>query len=200
MNWRNPTRVIALIGLLVIAVFAFSTHRNEPLQKEDNQNELVSIPPGYGEFNAGNVRIGIDGHYESYYAIAIGVNQNVTLQGVIFSREYTVETMSASETENYYDDRAEVKAYLGEPNLPNAWSSVEPKLQAVSGIGVKITPNDIEVGPGENATFEVKIDTHGAVPGKTYYIYIVAFGEKGWKGWAVLEVKIWMVTTSNYNP
>ena len=50
--------------------------------------------------------------------------------------------------------------------------------------------------PGKNGTFEVRIDTSEAAPGKTYYLYVVASGKNGWKGWAVVEVKIWKTETS----
>ncbi|ASA78156.1 hypothetical protein [Thermococcus sp. 5-4] len=153
--------------------------------------ESQAIHPGYGEFNAGNVLIGDGGVMRNHYGLVMPVNRTVTLKGIVFSREYRVSSENGSGTTGYYRGKVGLKAYLGDIVVSYAWSGLESRLEPVSELKVEIAPETVEVEPGKNGTFEVRIDTSGAVRGKTYYLYIVAFGEDGWKGWAVVEVKIW---------
>jgi len=154
------------------------------------------IHPGYGEFNAGNVLIGNGEIMRNQYGIAVPPNGTVILRGVVFAKEYRVSS-SGESTTGYYGGRVKLRAYLADIPVQYAWSALEPRLKPVSGLEVQITPETGEVEPGRNMTFEVRIDASGATPGKTHYLYIVAFGEEGWKGWAVVEVKGWNAATSN---
>ncbi len=150
--------------------------------------EPQAIHPGYGEFNAGNVLIGDGEVIRGHYGLVVPVNRTVTLKGIVFAREYRVSSGNGSGTTGYYLGKVELKAYLGDAVVSHAWSGLEPRLEPVSELKVKVTPERVEVEPEKNGTFEVRIDASGATPGKTYYLYIVAFGKEGWKGWAVVEV------------
>ena len=147
-----------------------------------------AIHPGYGEFNAGNVLIGDGEVMMDYYGLAMPPNGTAVLRGVVFAKKYMISTENSSGTTGYYGGKITLKAYIADIPVQYAWSGLEPRLEPVSELKVKIKPETGEVEPGKNLTFKVRIDSSGATPGKTYYLYIVAFGEEGWKGWAVVEV------------
>ncbi|ASJ02113.1 hypothetical protein A3L09_01930 [Thermococcus profundus] len=90
----------------------------------------------------------------------------------------------------YYGGRVRIRAYLGDDGLPDAWSGVAPKLEPISGIAVSITPEVLDVVPGSNGTFEIRISAGSAAFRGVYPVYIVALGEDGWRGWAVVDVKV----------
>ena len=150
-----------------------------------------AIHPGYGEFNAGNILVGDGEVMMGHYGLAIPVNRSAILKGIVFAREYRVSSSSGESTTGYYGGKVELKAYLADIFVQYTWNALESRLKPVSELEVEITPETVDVERGENGTFEVRIDTSGATRGKTYYLYIVAFGDDGWKGWAVVEVKIW---------
>ncbi|NJE05373.1 hypothetical protein E3E36_04295 [Thermococcus sp. M36] len=184
-------KLLALVALILIAgagcIGGWGERTTSP-----------SYFPGYGEFNAGNVLVGTGDNMRDYYGIVVPVNRTVTLRGLVFAKEYRVSSAGGEASTGYYGGRVELRAYLGEPGRHSSWSGLESKLRPVSGIEVGITPETLEVEPGKNGTFEVKINTANATPGKTYYLYIVASGEEGWKGWAVVEVITW--ATENTSP
>lgn len=150
--------------------------------------ESHAIHPGHGEFNAGNVLIGSGEVMMDYYGLAMPPNGTAVLKGVIFAKKYRISSEDGGGTTGYYDGKVTLKAYLADTPVQYAWSGLEPRLEPVSELKVKIKPETGKVEPGKNLTFEVRIDSSGATPGKTYYLYIVAFGEEGWKGWAIVEV------------
>ena len=174
---------VAMITPMLLAGGCISGPRGDTTESQ-------VIPPGYGEFNAGNVLIGDGEVMMDHYGLAVPVNRTVTLKGLVFAREYRVSSSSGESTTGYHRGKVELKAYLADTFVRYAWNGLEPRLEPVSEPKVEITPETVEVEPGKNGTFEVRIGTLGATPGKTYYLYIVAFGEDGWKGWAVVEVKI----------
>ncbi|WP_297521765.1 hypothetical protein [Thermococcus sp.] len=145
------------------------------------------LHPGYGEFNANNVLIGDGEVMRKHYTLMMSPNGTAVLRGVVFAREYRVSSGKGRAVTGHYDGKVELRAYMGDAFLPQAWSALKPRLKPVSGLKVEIRPEELRVEPGKNGTFEVRIDSSNAAPGK-YYIYIVAFGEEGWKGWAVVEV------------
>ena len=151
--------------------------------------------PGYGEFNAGNVLVGDGEVMRNHYGLVMPANRTVTLKGIVFAREYRVSSENGSGTTGCYRGKVKLKAYLADVFVQYAWSGLEPRLKPVSELKVEITPEAVEVEPGKNATFEVRIDTSSAA-NETYYLYIVAFGEDGWKGWAVVEVVTWETENS----
>lgn len=148
-----------------------------------------ALHPGYGEFNAENVLIGNGKAMGPRYLLTVPSNRTVTLHGIVFPKEYGISSANGSTTTGYYGGKVRLKAYLADALVSYAWSSLEQRLKPVSGLEVRITPGTVEVGPGKNGTFEVRIDTSGATPGKTYYLYIVASGV-GWRGWAIVEVSV----------
>ena len=86
----------------------------------------------------------------------------------------------------------ELIGYIGEGEFGKVWESKKDgKLYALKQ---KKVPKETIISENKNATFEVIIKTENVRVGETYYIYIVAFGEDGWKAWARIEVKIWAVS------
>ncbi len=177
---------LALAILVLMAVVSGCIGSSAGTATESTESQ--DVHPGYGEFNAGNVLIGNGGVMREYYTLMVPPNGTVILKGIVFAKGYRVSSGNGSAVTGHYDGIVELKTYMGDASLPQAWSALESRLKPVSGLKVEIRPETVEVEPGKNGTFEVRIDTSGATPGKTYYLYIVAFGENGWKGWAVVEV------------
>ncbi|ASJ06039.1 hypothetical protein [Thermococcus pacificus] len=181
-------RRTVLLALTIALMLPVSGCIGGPAGTATEPTESRNIHPGYGEFNAGNVLIGDGEVMMDHYGLVIPVNRTAILKGIIFAREYRVSSGNGSDTTGYYGGKVELKAYLADIFVQYAWKALESGLKPVSELEVEITPETVEVKPGKNEAFEVKIDTSEVTLGKTYYLYIVAFGGDGWKGWAVVEV------------
>ncbi|ASJ07955.1 hypothetical protein A3L11_01415 [Thermococcus siculi] len=183
MKMETKTLVSSLVLLLLLGAGCIGS-------PERSGTSTPTIFPGYGEFNAGNVLVGDGEVVRNYYGLVVPQNRTVVLRGFVFSKEYAVSSTGGNTTTGYYSGRVRLRAYLADIVVSYAWNGLEPRLKPVSELKVEITPETVDVEPGKNTTFEIRIDTSSAVPGKTYYLYIVAFGEDGWKGWAVVEITI----------
>jgi hypothetical protein len=195
-SWGEKTGVMkmrtkALVTSLVILLLFVAGCIGSPGRGGTASPNLF---PSYGEFNAGNVLVGDGGVMRDHYGLIVPPNRTIVLRGIVFAKEYTVSSTNGNNTAGYYSGRMRLEAYLAGIAVSYAWSGLEQRLKPVSELNVEVTPETVDVEPGKNATFEVRIDTSSAVPGKTYYLYIVAFGEDGWKGWALVEIKIWKTT------
>ncbi len=176
------------LALIILLMVAMSGCIGGPAGTTTEPTDSHAIHPGYGEFNAGNVLIGSGEVMMDHYGLVMPPNGTAVLKGVVYAKKYRVSLENGGGTISYYDGKVTLKAYLADVFVQHAWSGLEPRLEPVSELKVEITPETGKVEPGKNLTFEVRIDSSEATPGKTYYLYIVAFGEEGWKGWAVVEV------------
>jgi|GEM_PF-882032 hypothetical protein len=200
---------ILVLSALLLSTFLLETHQNAPVNEtftasethtmsnmETNLSKTISncVHPSYGEFNIHNIELMTKG-------VIIPPNKTVTVKGVIFAKEYTVKGMKGfevvNETKCYYSGKVKLKAFIGEPNLGNAWRAIQRKLEETKELEIEIIPSEVEIFPQKNATFKIRISAKNAEKGRTYYIYLVAFGEEGWKSWEVLEVKIWNASSKD---
>ena len=162
---------------------------SETMSPSQEISEVSCIRPGYGEFNAKNIFFNLTDEHkrlEESLAFLMPPNNTIDVKGLLVAKKYTV-----NQKECYYEGNVEFKAFLGDSNFSNSWSFVQSRLRKVENISVEILPKETTISKNKNATFEIKIKTENVRIGETYYIYIVALGENGWKSWARIEVKIW---------
>ncbi|USS40649.1 hypothetical protein NF865_10275 [Thermococcus aggregans] len=154
-----------------------------------SQEEALYLMPGYGEFNAGNILFNLTDEHERLeenLAFLMPPNSTIEIKGLLFAKKYSI-----NQKECYYKGKAKLSAFLGDSNTSNSWSYLQSRLKRVENISVEIVPKETTISENKNATFEIIIKTENVKLGETYHIYIVAFGEDGWKAWARIEVKIW---------
>ncbi|MDK2783358.1 MAG: hypothetical protein PWQ32_947 [Thermococcaceae archaeon] len=145
------------------------------------------IHPGYGEFNANNLLFEkLDGKVLQTPAFLMPPNATIRIRGKLFAKEYKVGNITC-----YYAGKVEIKAFLGTPSMSGSWSRTAENLKDIENISVEITPRELFISPEKNATFEVEIKTKNTHIGQSYYVYIVVFGEDGWKSWNKIWIKIW---------
>ncbi|ADT84433.1 hypothetical protein [Thermococcus barophilus] len=198
--------IIFVVLALLFGTFSLERSKNAAINESSATHVNFSnscIHPGYGEFNVHNILFNTSEKLppETVFRVAMPRNTTIRIKGIIFAKEYAVKEATSprdvNKTKCYYDGKAKLKAFIGEPNLGDAWSTIQEKLKEPEELEVEIIPSEVDISLEKNATFEVKINTKNAEEGKTYYIYIVAFGERGWKSWAEIEVKIWKITASS---
>ncbi|WP_297090285.1 hypothetical protein [Thermococcus sp.] len=149
------------------------------LQKNpDNTVRHECLRPGYGELNTHSLQL-------DKKKLIISEGRHFVVRGHITGREYHVGEAGGSEITCYYDGHVVLKAYLGPEASKDSWSYMQGKLTGVDGLDIKIIPQEFPLKPNETIDFRVEI--HVQKTG-TYYLYIVAFGEGGWKSWDVVEI------------
>ncbi|AIF69850.1 hypothetical protein PAP_07300 [Palaeococcus pacificus DY20341] len=142
--------------------------------------EPECLHPAYGELNIHSIRL-------SENEVMIHKGDKVVVRGNITGKEYHVGESGGSKNTCYYDGCVVLKAYLGPEASKSSWSYMQGKLTKVEGLDTKITPQKFCLKPNETIEFQVEVIAQKA---GTYYLYIVAFGEKGWKSWDVIEVEV----------
>ncbi len=139
------------------------------------------LHPGYGEFNAGSIEL-------KEGKIKARVGEVVEVKGTITGKGYRVGESGKPGRACYYDGKVALRDYLGPNVSKSSWSYMSEKLKTVNGtMRVIVRPSIVYLSPNGTIDFRVKI-----VPEKkgVYYLYMVAFGEKGWKSWGFVEVDV----------
>jgi hypothetical protein len=176
MKKSNALVLLLLLFLAVIGVAIVGRNLSMP-EKTSNDNTSMQkcMHPAYGEFNTKLIKL-------SKRKIVVHAGEQAEVKGNITGKEYQVGAATC-----YYDGNLTLKVYLGPKTPKDSWSYMAGKLSKVEGLTVKITPQKFWLKPNETLEFQV-----GIAPQKagTYYLYIVAFGEKGWKSWDVIEVEV----------
>lgn len=177
-----------IVALIVILSGCLGANTSSQSSSSESLTSCPLTHPGYGEFNVKNVIFkSLDGQIlEENPSFLMPPNSTITIKGVIFAKRYKINNIVC-----YYGGKAELKAFLGSANEVESWHYLEGTLREVKNISVEIAPREAFIFPGKNATFEVEISAKNTHVGQNYYIYIVAFGEGGWKSWSRIEVKIW---------
>ncbi|WP_456450630.1 hypothetical protein [Palaeococcus sp. (in: euryarchaeotes)] len=157
---------------IIIQLETSRTSNNTPIQG--------CMHPGYGEFNIDSIKL-------SKKEIIIHEGERVEVRGSITGKEYHVGEAGGSKNTCYYDGCVVLRAYLGPEASKSSWSYMSGKLTEIEGLNVKITPQKFCLKSNETIEFQVEVIAQKA---GTYYLYIVAFGEKGWKSWDVIEIKV----------
>jgi len=179
---------LAAVVLILILLSSGCLGVNSTLSPSQ-EKEVSCLKPGYGEFNAGNILFNLTDEHERLeenLAFLMPPNSAIKIKGLLFAKKYSI-----NRKECYYKGKVKLRAFLGDSNTSNSWSYLQSRLKRVENISVEILPKETTISESKNATFEVMIKTENTRVGETYHIYIVAFGEDGWKAWARIEVKIW---------
>ena len=179
---------LAAVVLILILLSSGCLGVNSTLSPSQEE-EVLCIRPGYGEFNAGNILFNLTDEHERLeenLAFLMPPNSTIEIKGLLFAKKYSI-----NQKECYYEGKVKLSAFLGNSDTSNSWTHLQSRLKKVENISVEIVPKETIISENKNATFEVIIKTENVRVGETYYIYIVAFGEDGWKAWARIEVKIW---------
>ena len=179
---------LAAVVLILILLSSGCLGVNSTLSPSQ-EKEVSCLKPGYGEFNAGNILFNLTDeheHLEENLAFLMPPNSAIKIKGLLFAKKYSI-----NQKECYYKGKVKLHAFLGDSNTSNSWSYLQSRLKRVENISVEILPKETTISESKNATFEVMIKTENTRVGETYHIYIVAFGEDGWKAWARIEVEIW---------
>lgn len=159
--------------------------KNKSISTQIGDSNTTSIEPeclhpGYGEINIHSIKLGEK-------KVIAHEGDKVVVRGNITGKEYHVGESGGSKNTCHYDGCVVLKAYLGPEAPKSSWSYMQRKLTEVEGLDIKITPQKFCLKPNETMEFQVEITPQKA---GTYYLYIVAFGDKGWKSWDVIEVKV----------
>ncbi len=144
----------------------------------DNTVRHECLRPGYGELNTHSLQL-------DKKKLIISEGRHFVIRGNITGREYHVGKTGGSESTCYYDGHVVLKAYLGPEASKDSWSYMQGKLEDAKGLEIKITPQEFLLKPNETIDFRVEINVQKT---GTYYLYIVALGEGGWKSWDVVEI------------
>jgi len=180
---------LVLVLIIVIAVNTANPNTNsiqhhitnaDTNSKSPIQNENC-LYPGYGEFNAGSVTLDEKG-------VTASVGEKVEINGTIMGKMYNVGENGKSSHPCYYNGNVTLRAYLGPKISKSSWSYMSGKLRSVNGtMNITVEPSTVYLTANGTVTFTVKI-----TPEKkgVYYLYIVAFGESGWKSWSFVEVDV----------
>lgn len=151
------------------------TNSKSPIQNEN------CLYPGYGEVNDGSVTLDEKG-------ITANVGERVETNGTITGKMYNVGENGKSSRPCYYDGNMTLRAYLGPKMSKSSWSYMSGKLRSVNGtMNITVEPSTVYLAAGGTVNFRVNI-----APKKkgVYCLYIVAFGESGWKSWDFIEVDV----------
>ena len=162
-----------------------SQSESTPLEiNGENENasrvEPECLHPEYGEINIRSIKLGEK-------KVIAHEGDKVVVRGNITGKKYHVGESGGSKNTYHYDGCVVLKAYLGPEISKSAWSYMAGKLSKVEGLTVKIIPSSFCLKPNETLEFQIEV-----TPQKegSYYLYIVAFGEKGWKSWDVIELEV----------
>jgi len=137
--------------------------------------ETACVHPGYGEFNAHVLSL-------AEKSVSLHVGESAEISGTVEGRAF----FTGNET-CYYLGNVTLRAYLG-PKLPkDSWNYMSGKLRGVNGLKIVISPARIALAPGKSVPFIVKITAERA---GTYYLYVVALSNAGWRSWAVVRVTV----------
>ena len=142
--------------------------------------EPECLHPGYGEINIHSIKLGEK-------KVIAHEGDKVEVRGNIAGKEYHVGESGGPKNTCHYDGCVVLKGYLGPEASKSSWSYISGKLTEIEGLNVKITPQKFCLKANETIEFQVEVIAQKA---GTYYLYIVAFGEKGWKSWDVIEVEV----------
>ncbi|ASJ12988.1 hypothetical protein [Thermococcus thioreducens] len=176
-KWHGQIIFVSLMILLIAAVILYMKEDTLLSHPQAETSELVfsCVPPGYGEFSSNLI-------FLDKTVITLKPGKTVTLIGVLTGKAFHVGNETC-----YYDGNVTLRAYLGPKTSKSAWSYIGEKLTKVEGLDVKIDPQKLCLKPNERAEFKIEITPQKA---GTYYLYIVAVGENGWKSWDVIEVEV----------
>jgi len=169
---------VSLMILLIAAAILYMKPEDTMISHPQGEtSELVfsCVSPGYGEFSSNLI-------FLNKTIITLKPRKTVTLSGVLTGKAFHVGNETC-----YYDGNVTLRAYLGPKTSKSAWSYTGERLTKVVGLDVKITPGELRLKSNERAEFKIEITPQKA---GTYYLYIVAFGDKGWKSWDVIEVEV----------
>ncbi len=142
--------------------------------------EPECLHPGYGEINMHSIEL-------SENELMIHKGDRAVVKGNITGKEYHVGEAVGSKNTCYYEGCVALKAYLDPEASKSSWSYMQRKLTKVEGLDIKIIPQKFCLKPNETMEFQVKINAQKA---GTYYLYIVAIGDKGWKSWDVIKIEV----------
>ncbi|EHR78886.1 hypothetical protein OCC_07109 [Thermococcus litoralis DSM 5473] len=184
---RLPWLILVLVVVVAGCLEMNETSKSTQSSSLESSFSCPVVHPGYGEFNANNLLFEkLDGKVLQTPAFLMPPNATIRIRGKLFAKEYKVGNITC-----YYAGKVKIKAFLGTPSMSGSWSHMAENLRDIENISVEITPRELFISPEKNATFEVEINTKNTHVGQNYYVYIVAFGESGWKSWGRIEIKIW---------
>ncbi|WP_457742596.1 hypothetical protein [Thermococcus sp.] len=170
--------LIVLFGTICEWAYSREGHSENAKNGDDDSGyglETACVHPGYGELNAHVLSL-------AKRSVSLHVGESAKIGGTVEGRVFLVGNETC-----YYSGNVTLRAYSGPEFSKDSWSYMAGKLSKVKGLAVKITPRELHLKPNETLEFQV-----GVIAQKegTYYLYIVAFGEKGWKSWDVIEVEV----------
>lgn len=165
-----------MILILVIIVLGGVTGGLAYLRASHKNEEGTScIYPGYGEMNARVLNLAKEN-------VSLHVGESAKISGTIEGKAFLVGEESC-----HYSGHITLRAYLGPEASKDSWSYMSGKLKDVEGLKVEISPSETTLTPGESAAFTLKVTPESA---GTYYLYIVATSDAGWKSWEVVRVNV----------
>lgn len=171
-----PTMRRLMILILVLIVLSGVAGGMAYLQASHKNDEGTScIYPGYGEMNARVLNLVGEN-------VSLHVGESAEISGTVEGKAFLVDDETC-----HYSGHITLQAYLGPDVSKDSWSYMRGKLRDVEGLKVEISPSETTLTPGESVAFTLKVKPESA---GTYYLYIVATSDTGWKSWEVIRVNV----------
>ena len=170
--------LIVLCGVAGGWIHSRSGHsKNVKNWSDDSRHgiETACIHPGYGEFNA-HV---LDLREEN---VSLHVGESAEISGTVEGKAFFVGNKTC-----HYSGDVTLKAYLGPEYAKGSWSYMSGELKSVEGLKVEITPSKTILNPGKSMPFTLKVTPKRT---GTYYLYVVALSDAGWKSWTLVRVNV----------
>ncbi len=166
--------LIVLCG--VIGGWAYSRDGQSKNAKGSGHGlETACVHPGYGEFNSHILSLAEEN-------VSLHVGESTEISGTVEGKAFFVGNETC-----HYSGNVTLRAYLGPGYPKDSWGYMSGKLKSVEGLKVEITPSKAVLNPGKSVSFILKVtpDRTG-----TYYLYVVALSDAGWRSWAVVKVNV----------
>ncbi len=137
--------------------------------------ETTCVHPGYGELNTHVLNLAEEN-------VSLHVGESAEISGTVEGKAFFVGNETC-----HYSGNVTLRAYLGPEFSKDSWSYMSGELKGIEGLKVKISPARMALAPGKNAPFTLKVTPERV---GTYYLYVVAISDAGWKSWTLVRVNV----------
>ncbi len=114
--------------------------------------------------------------------MSLHVGESAKISGTVEGKAFFVGNKTC-----HYSGNVTLRTYLEPEFSKDSWSYMSGELKRVEGLKVEITPSKTILNPGKSMPFTLKVTPERA---GTYYLYVVALSDAGWKSWTLVRVNV----------